>query len=251
MGETQKPLHRGSSRYLLVPRGERVSGEHLRFPDRELARTFLASLAAEPGNRELLRAARGSVSLAAPKGFGGRPDEDENAPLAEALSRGTIEVVRLLDHPVAPFTIRTTGQLTLSEVSWGETSGIYPTRDHLYKPDKWDQAKLGELLRARAAVTDVAKRNSHVRKAKPGPGNIEQMMRPYHAIENFPVRDVEIDEEVKWFYLSAFPDKPLTHPGASQQMVIAKSYGPFHNIGGGDVPKGEVYLHFYKLAATR
>jgi hypothetical protein len=31
-------------------------------------------------------------------------------------------------------------------------------------------------------------------------------------------------------------------------MVIAKTYGPFFNSGGGDVNRGDVYLHFYRLA---
>lgn len=241
-------LHRGSERYVIVPRGAGVTGERVQLPDRELARRFVADLAAEAGNRGLLRAAVAEASSGVPSRFGGRPDEGEWAPLTEGLARGSVEAIRLIDHPVAPVTVTTTGALTLSEVSWGETSGIYPSRENLYKPDKWDQEKLGELLKARAAVTDVATRNSHVRKAKPGPGRIEQMMRPYHCTENFPALDREIDEGVKWFYLSSFSDKPTTHPGASQQMVIAKTYGPFYNIGGGDVSRGDVWLHFYRLA---
>jgi len=248
MADPTRTLHRGSTRYLLVPRGADTVGERVRLPQRELARSFVAGLLAEPGNREILREATQSANGGVPKSFGGRPDENEWAPLVEALSRGSLEVVRILDHPIAPVTVRTTGTLTLSEVSWGETSGIYPSRDNLYKPDRWDQEKLASLLRARAAVTDVAKRNSDVRKAKPGPGAIEQMMKPYHSTENFPVLDKEISAEVCWFYLSPFADKPTPHPGASRPMVIAKTYGAFFNIGGGDVSRGDVYLHFYRLA---
>lgn len=248
MGDTTRVLHKGSTRYLLVLRGADTTGERVRFPQRELARTFVTGLLAEPGNREILREATQSTGSGVPKGFGGGPDEGEWAPLVEALSRGSVEVVRILDHPISPVIVRTTGTLTLSEVSWGETSGIYPSRDNLYKPDKWDQEKMALLLRARAAVTDVAKRNSDVRKAKPGPGKIEQMMKPYHCLENFPVLDKEIGAEVCWFYLSPLPDKPVTHPGASRKMVIAKTYGPFFNSGGGDVSRGDVYLHFYRLA---
>jgi hypothetical protein len=242
----KRALHRGSERYLLVARGSGVVGERLKFPDRDSARAFIGRLAAEPGNRELLRAAAKEAQGGVPVGFGGRPDENEWTPLSEGVARGAVEVVRLIDHPVSPCTVTTTGKLTLSEVSWGETSGIYPSRENLYKPDKWDQERMCELLQARAAVHDVATRNSDVRKAKPGAGNIEQMMRPYHCTENFPDPDKEIDAGVKWFYLSAHADKPVVHPGTTK-TVIAKSYGPFHNIGGGDVPRGEVYLHFYRL----
>ena len=250
MDRIQQVFHRGATRYVLVPRGSDVTGERLRLPQRDLARDLVAQLSAEPQNRELLRSVSAGLggSTGVPKGFGGRPDEGEWAPLVEALSRGSLEVVRLVDHPVSPVIVRTTGTLTLSEVSWGETSGLYPSRDNLYKPDKWDQEKMASLLRARAAVTDVAKRNSDVRKAKPGPGKIEQMMKPYHCLENFPVLDKEIGADVCWFYLSSFPDKPLSHPGASRAMEIAKSYGPFFNSGGGDVSRGDCYLHFYRLA---
>jgi hypothetical protein len=248
----QGVLHRGSERYVIAARGSAAAGERLRFPDRESARAFIASLAAEPGNREWLRAAAtGALFLGVPMSFGGRPDEAEGTRLTEGLARGWLEVVRMIDHPISPCTVTTTGTLTLSEVSWGETSGIYPTSGNLYKPDKWNQEKMCELLRARAAVNDVAKRNSHVRKAKPGNGSIEKMMRPYHCTENFPTPDKEIDGEVKWFYLSSYSDKPITHPGASQRMVIVKTYGPFHNIGGGDVAKGDVWLHFYMIAPKR
>lgn len=249
MDRIREVLHRGSTRYLLVPRGSDVTGERVRLPQRDLARDFVSGLASEPQNRELLRAITAAQGAGAgvPKGFGGRTDEGEWAPLVEALARGSVEVVRVIDHPVSPVIVRTTGTLTLSEVSWGETSGIYPSRDNLYKPDKWDQEKMAALLRARAAVTDVAKRNSDVRKAKPGPGKIEQMMKPYHCLENFPVLDKEIGAEVCWFYLSSFADKPTTHPGAARKMEIAKSYGPFFNSGGGDVSRGDCWLHFYRL----
>ena len=247
MSDDKRVLHRGSDRYLLVPRGAGAVGFRLELADRESARALVASLAAEPGNREVLRAVA-RETRGVPAGFGGRPDENEWAPLTEGLARGSLELVRLIDHPLSPLTVQTTGRLTLSEVSWGETSGIYPGPEHLYKPDRWDQEKLHELLLARAAVTDVATRNHDVRKAKPGRGHIDQMMRPYHCIENFPAKDAEIDEGVRWFYLSTAAYTPVSHPGTSQ-TVLVKTYGPFYNIGGGDVDHGEVYLHFYSLAA--
>jgi hypothetical protein len=245
MKSDERVLHKGSDRFLLVSRASDACGERLSFPDRERARAFVASLAAEPGNREVLRAAvkrAGGV----PAGFGGRPDEGEWAPLVEALARNTLEVVRLIDHTVSPCEITTTGQLTLSEVSWGETAGLYPSSLHLYQPDRWDPARLFELLKARGAVTDVSHRNKDVRKAKPSAGHIDQLMRPYHCQENFPGKDAEIDEHVKWFYLSSEPHTPVAHPGTSG-TIIAKSYGPFYNSGGGDAGRGDCYLHFYKL----
>ena len=157
-----------------------------------------------------------------------------------------MEIVRLIDHTLGRCQIITTGALTLSEVSWGETSSLYPGGTHRYQPDLWDVNKLFDLQKARAAITDVGRRNAQVRKAKPRQGYIDQLMRPYHCLENFPTKDAEIDEDVRWFYLSASGATPTSHPGTSG-TTIAKSYGPFFNAGGGDASRGDCWLHFYKI----
>lgn len=136
---------------------------------------------------------------------------------------------------------------TLSEVSWGETSGIYPIKSYLYQPAKWDQAKTCELLKARGAIQEVGSRGESVHKAKPGSGKIEQILKPYHFTENFPAVDSEIkDAGVKWFYLSSTENKPDVHPGTTGTERV-KTYGSFYNSGGGDVAVGDVYIHFYRL----
>jgi hypothetical protein len=139
---------------------------------------------------------------------------------------------------------------TVNRISWGETSGLYPTSGagSLYKPDQWDQAKLCDLLRARRAVAEVGTRNKAVHSASPGSGAIEQMLKKYHFNENFPALDTEIEDAgVKWFFLSSSSTGPAAHPGATGSM-IAKTYGSFYNTGGGDVKKGDTWIHFYKLA---
>jgi len=36
-------------------------------------------------------------------------------------------------------------------------------------------------------------------------------------------------------------------PPWAENMILSKSYGPFRNIGGGDVPKGDkTYIDFYQ-----
>lgn len=93
---------------------------------------------------------------------------------------------------------------TLSEVSWGETSGIYPSEKNKFNPEKWDSEKTCELLKARKAIHEVAMRGKRVHKGKPDPKDkIDQKLKPYHLIDNFPSLDKEIkDKNVKWFYLS-------------------------------------------------
>jgi hypothetical protein len=77
-------------------------------------------------------------------------------------------------------------QGTLSEASWGETLVIFSTKDNLYETSKWDPEKTCELLKARAGIQLVSTRNTVVLKARPGNGNIEKILEPFHYIENFP-----------------------------------------------------------------
>jgi hypothetical protein len=146
--------------------------------------------------------------------------------------------------PACP--VQATG--TLSEVSWGETAGLYPTKDNKYQPEKWDAAKTCELLKARGAVHAVGQRGESVHTGTPKASEpLEQKLKIYHFVENFPSLDSEIaDVGVKWFYLSPQPDKPEVHPATTGTERV-KSYGSFYNVGGGDVKRGDTYIHFYRL----
>ena len=148
----------------------------------------------------------------------------------------------------------------ISKISWGETSGIYPTKDvtnpsnsELYSPEKWDSTKTAELLKARAAIHLIGTtRNTHVKKLECKMKNIEKTLATYHLIDNFPEVDsvIKNDADVRFFYLTSKATKntPATNPNYYNQKCV-KSYGPFYNIGKGDVPKGPIYIHFYKAIA--
>lgn len=141
---------------------------------------------------------------------------------------------------------------TLSTVSWGETSGLYPTSSGgasvLYDPTKWDAAKLCNILAMRNAMDAVGSRGEKVHRASPKKGDaVEQKLAKYHYQENFqPAPEVTGDATVKWFYLSNKATEPASHPALSGSVKVA-SYGSFYNTGGGDVPKGDTWVHFYKL----
>ena len=150
----------------------------------------------------------------------------------------------------------------ISEVSWGETSGIYPTSNvdnpsqaDIYNPNNWDSDKLKELLKARAAIHLIGNtRNSNVKKSSCGMRGIEKTMASYHLTDNFPDVDDEIanDETVRYFYLSPEENVNTTSINSDNyRQECVKTYGPFYNIGGGDVPKGRVYIHFYKAIPVK
>ena len=136
---------------------------------------------------------------------------------------------------------------SVSDVSWGETAGLYPTAGgNLYNPSRWDQGLVGELLKARAAIHLVGnERNPKVHRSMPSRNALEQKLAAYHYTENFPAVDPEIasDEAVKYFYLSADPN--AKHTGITGGIKV-KHYGPFHNVGGGDAGGSSIYLIFYK-----
>lgn len=147
----------------------------------------------------------------------------------------------------------------LSRASWGETSGLYPTDSGkaslLYKPENWDQKKLEELMRCRAAVQLVSTRGERFHSSSPNTSDkIQRLLATYHLKANFPTVDREVKEEegIKFFYLS--PNENAVHTGIDGKywdQRIVKKYGPFYNVGGGDVPKGLTYVLFYQVSKKK
>ena len=188
-----------------------------------------------------------AVALASGPALQRTPGDDDPAP-----TTGEAEPMKEdpTTEPSCP--VQATG--TVSKTSWGETSGVYPTKSttaptesEKYNPSKWDAAKVCDLLKARAAVHEVGGRGQSVHKASPGDSAIEKALKPYHFTESFPTVDTEIKDDagVKWFYLGA--TATTMHTGIKNPTLV-KSYGPFFNNGGGDVAKGTVYINFFKTS---
>ncbi|HHH10497.1 MAG TPA: hypothetical protein ENK23_00255 [Sorangium sp.] len=241
-------IYRGQA-YRLVSRDELERGSYgaeVHCNGHEDMAALLRKLAQEPANVEMMRRIIPQLSL-------------NQSNLAKTLSDALclsvegiapLTLVRELVPLLPPCKITISGAKTLSSVSWGETNGIYPTAQNLYHPNKWDVTKLCQLQKARAAVHEVAKRNDRVHRSTRFRNLLERRLRPYHCTENFPPVDAEITPEVRWFYLSSLPHGPEQHPGLGQASTIAKSYGPFHAVGGGDAGKGKIYIHFYRTSST-
>ncbi len=148
----------------------------------------------------------------------------------------------------------------ISEISWGETSGLYPTKNgekipNYENPVNWDEQKTEELMKARAAIHLIGtRRNTQVFRAKCTLKGIEKILAKYHLTSNFPPVDAEIlnDKDVKYFYLSSFPTEATPSINSDYyDQVCVKTYGPFYNAGGGDAKRGCVYIHFYKAVPKK
>ena len=241
-------IYRGQA-YRLVSRAEARRGQYgseVYCNGHEDISSLLRKLARDPSNLAVMR--RAIPRLSADQSTAAQLLTDALCLTVEGIQPLTL--VRELVPLLPPCKVTIEGAKTLSEVSWGETQGVYPTSANLFRPDKWDVRRLCQLLKARAAVHDVAKRNSRVHRNSVFKNQLERRLRPYHCTENFPTLDAEITPEVKWFYLSSLAHGPAAHPGLGQPSQIAKSYGPFHAIGGGDAGKGPIYIHFYELTAS-
>lgn len=166
-----------------------------------------------------------------------------------------------LNEPVAPqrasniIPYTDDKQGNISTVSFGETGGLYPTpgaqNTGLFEPKTWDEELTTQLLKCHAAVNLVATRGESYKTALPDLSNkTERMLTAYHLKDNFPAVDpvIKADPSVRFFYLS--PDKDAKHAGidyANWDVKMVQAYGPFYNIGGGDVPKGATYVLFYSV----
>lgn len=229
--------------YALARAGEAShAGEKVRFSDLASVTSWVERLVQEDplGSAQLRRA----VERTTPRSVSLKDGDALTREAALQIWAQLIDVM-LMRWWTSGCAIRTTPPLTLSGVSWGETASLYPHEHDLYKPSKWEVDKVCPLLRARAAIHDIAKRNPRVRKSSRMKDDIEKMMLPYHAVENFPKLDSEITAEVKWFYLSADPSGPVSHPGTTGTETV-KVYGPFWNVGGGDVPRGLAWVRCYR-----
>ena len=149
----------------------------------------------------------------------------------------------------------------ISKVSWGETSGLYPTADmtptqaELNDTDKRDEGKTTELMEARAGIDFIYNKRNDGADTDQIDLNYpsEKKLASFHLKDNFPgvAPEIKNDASVGYFYLS--PQKDAKHTGISGKywdQKVVKSYGPFYNVGG-DVKKGAVYIIFYSATPKK
>ena len=133
--------------------------------------------------------------------------------------------------------------------AYGETGGVYPQmapgKTGIYDPASYDPASAAQLQLARAWLARVRLVNPTVHeKAAPGANPIEQRAWQGAMDGAMAAKDIPIPDGVSHFYLRQGPMPAKAPPWAKQKPI--KTFGPFINTGGGDVPKGpNMYIDFF------
>lgn len=140
---------------------------------------------------------------------------------------------------------------------YGETAGLYPQlvnqpgKNSVYNRSNWNPGSAADLQTARAWMAGVRLRNHIVKESGPHPSNgLEKMVWQDAANAVQASKGLQLPAGVKNFFIrqdgvgAQAPDPKLWGKDAK----VYKSFGPFINLGGGDVPKGtKTYIDFYKV----
>ncbi|WP_374634194.1 peptidoglycan-binding protein [Ferrovibrio sp.] len=139
--------------------------------------------------------------------------------------------------------------------TYGETRGLYPkakadSKKNIYNPNSWDEKSSNELQTARAWVAVVSERNNVINRIQSPTvekDKIEQKAWEDSLSAAQKSEALAVPEDVEFFFIrqeKVGKQRPGFLPTDQQPY---KSFGPFRNVGGGDVPKGDAtYIDFYQ-----
>ena len=151
----------------------------------------------------------------------------------------------MADQSVADQNAQAQQQEQKTEVGYGETAGLVPERAANADPKKkspydsstWDPNSTQQLQDGRTNIMDISDRNSNVKKATASDNPIEQQAWNANAEA---AKNSKGSTPGKYFFIrqeGVGAQHPSKRAGYGQGVPI-KSYGPFRNVGGGDVPRG-------------
>ncbi|MBI1905708.1 MAG: hypothetical protein HYS20_05620 [Rhodocyclales bacterium] len=143
-----------------------------------------------------------------------------------------------LQHPAAPRAI------------YGETAGLYPQLSpgarNVYDVVNWDPASAAELQEARAWVAEVQARNANVHYSQPQGNNPIEQRQWQLAVDAANMAGNLSPPDVRHFFIRQ-DAVGRQAPGWAGGQAPFRSFGPFINAGGGDVPRGrQTYIDFYQ-----
>jgi len=177
------------------------------------------------------------------------PDEDSDS---SGLHVELLAAQKQLQQPHSKTPPQT--QEHKAEVGYGETSGLVPekiagapAKSSAYDRRMWDENSARHLQEARTHIMDISERNPGVHRAKPDQSTISQavwsdsMHAAANSIGSLPGKHFFIRQQGVGY------QQPPKRLGWGQGKPI-RTYGPFRNVGGGDVPKGnhtfiDIYNH--------
>lgn len=136
---------------------------------------------------------------------------------------------------------------------YGETSSLYPQqlkKGKIYNSKTWDTESYKQLQEARKSIADIYERNKRMYTKKPSGNNkIEQKTWQDSEAAAKQAESFDLPSNVKNFFIrqeNIGPQKPTKEQWGDFDPPIT-SYGPFINVGGGDVPKGsKTYIDIYE-----
>lgn len=136
-----------------------------------------------------------------------------------------------------------------ARVVYGETSGLYPQgidpNRSPYDESNWDPKSRDDLQEARRWISAVQERNSNVQSAHPHGSNPIEQRQWQSSKDAASSMGADIPPEVNQLYMIQKGVGPQLAPW--DNVVLHKTFGPFRNVGGGQVPRGDgAYIQFYK-----
>jgi RHS repeat-associated protein len=137
-----------------------------------------------------------------------------------------------------------------ARAAYGETSGLYPQlvpgARYVYDPANWDQASAAELQEARAWISEVESRNANVHSSQPRGNNPIEQRQWQLALDAEAMAGNLSPSDVRHFFIRQ-ENVGVQAPGWAAGQTPYRSFGPFVNPGGGDVPRGpNTYIEFYR-----
>lgn len=130
-----------------------------------------------------------------------------------------------------------------AKAAYGETNGLTPEKG---KDGKVDEKSKEDLTAARAAVAEVSRRNNHVHRKDGSKKKDKASKEAWNDSVKASGMDAKLPAGVRHFFLRQ-DGEGTQKPDWAGNKTPYKSFGPFRNAGGGDVPKGnETYIDFYQ-----
>ncbi len=137
---------------------------------------------------------------------------------------------------------------------YGETSGLYPQlrsnppvpRSGVYNARNWNGESLDQLQSARSDIAQSVRNGARAHQAGPPSRNDRLGQQQWELAIDASRAVSDLPKDVRHFFLRAEtgPQRPWFVP---EGAVPYRSYGPFVNPGGGDVPiSTQVYIDFYR-----